>query len=124
MTDEAVRIRNDEFAEMELRILVALYDAGADARNVRHGEVYRPAGRYTGPDDAPAVMKDLLAGRVTGRLGPAGLLGARLEPATRASLDEADARGVPWIARARSVIAEACRPVAGHAAAVRDALRG
>lgn len=122
--DDAVRVRQDEFAEMELRILVALYDAGPEGRDIRRGEVYRPAGRYTGPDDAPAVMRDLLEGRIAGRLGPTGLLGARLEPATRDRFDAADAGGTPWIALAKAVIAEGCHPVQGRAVAVRDGMRG
>ncbi len=120
---DQLRIRDDEFAEIELRILVALYDAWPNKLDVRPGEVYRPAGRYTTPRDAPPVMKDLLAGRVVGHLGAIGLLGGKLVPAMRARLDEADALGTPWITRARAVIAEGGEPVIGHASKVRDLLR-
>ena len=119
----AVQVRDDEHAEIELRILVALYDAWPNRLDIRPSEVYRPAGRYTTPNDAPPVMRQLLAGRVDGHMGDIGLVEGKLTPRMRARLDAADARGAPWIARARAVLAEGCRPVEGHASEVRDHLR-
>ncbi|RYC29292.1 hypothetical protein D3273_24590 [Lichenibacterium minor] len=120
----AVQIRDDEHAEIELRILVALYDAWPNRLDVRPGEVYRPGGRYTTPNDAPPVMRQLLAGRVDGHLGDIGLVNGKLTATMRARLDDTDARGAPWIARARAVIIEGCEPVTGHASEVREGLRG
>ena len=121
---DAVRVRDDEHAEIELRILVALYDAWPNRLDVRPGEVYRPAGRYTTPNDAPPVMRQLLDGRVDGHLGDIGLVNGKLTAAMRARLDDTDGRGAPWIERARAVIAEGCDPVTGHASEVRQGLRG
>lgn len=120
----AVRVRDDEHAEIELRILVALYDAWPNRLDVRPAEVYRPAGRYTTPNDAAPVMKQLLVGRVDGYLDDIGLVDGKLTPAMRARLDDTDPRGKPWIASARAVIAEGCDPVEGHASEVRQGLRG
>lgn len=46
---DAVRVRDDEHAEIELRIVIAIFDAWPNVVNVRSAEVYRPAGR---PDRA------------------------------------------------------------------------
>ncbi len=119
----AVQVRDDEYAEIELRVLVAFYDAWPNRLDVRPSEVYRPAGRYTTPNDAAPVMRQLLAGRVEGQMGDIGLVDGKLTPAMRARLDVADAHGAPWIVRARAVIAEGCDPVEGHASEVRDRLR-
>ena len=73
----AVRVRDDEHAEIELRILVALYDAWPNRLDVRPSEVYRPAGRYTTPNDVASVMRQLLAGRVEGQMGNIGLVERR-----------------------------------------------
>ncbi len=120
----AMRVRDDEHAEIELRILVALYEAWPDQRDIRPAEVYRPGARYTNLDDARPVIRRLLAGRVDGHLGATGLVDGKLTPAMRARLDDADARGTPWIERTRAVIAEASSPVTGHAREVRDQIRG
>lgn len=120
----AVRVRDDEHAEIELRILVALYDAWPNRLDVRPAEVYRPGGRYTTPNDAPPVMRQLLTERVDGHMGDIGLVDGKLTPSLRARLDEADATGASWIKKARAVIAEGCEPVTGHASEVRDRLRG
>ena len=120
----AVRVRDDEHAEIELRILVALYDAWPNRLDVRPAEVYRPGGRYTTPNDAAPVMRQLLTERVDGHMGDIGLVDGRLTPATRARLDDTDPRGKPWIASARAVIVEGGNPVEGHASEVRDWLRG
>ena len=45
----AVQVRDDEHAEIELRILVALYDAWPNELGVRPSEVYRPAGPVHDP---------------------------------------------------------------------------
>lgn len=121
---DAVQVRDDEHAEIELRILVALYDAWPDQRSIRPAEAYRPGARYTSLDDARPVIKRLLAGRVDGSLAAIGLVDGKLTAAMRARLEGADARGTPWIERARAVIAEGCNPVIGHARQVRDQIRG
>ena len=120
----AVQIRDDEHAEIELRILIALYDAWPNRLDVRSGGVYRPGGRYTTPNDAPPVMRQLLVGRVDGHLGDIGLVDGKLTAAMRARLDDTDARGAKWIERARAAIAEGSEPVTGHASEVRDQIRG
>ena len=119
---DAARRRGDELAEIALRILVRLYDAWPDPLTVIPNAVYRPAGRYTGPNDALPIMRELLGRHVTGSLAGIGLVDAKLDPAMLARLDEIDERGVPRIAEARAVIAEACSPQLGHAAEVRDGL--
>lgn len=121
---DAVRVRSDEHAEIELRILVALYDVWPEKLDVRPAEVYRPAARYTSLDDARPVMTRLLAERIEGHLGAIGLVGGKLTSATRARLDDTDARGASWIERARALIAESCNPVTGAASELRDRLQG
>ena len=106
----AMQIRDDEHAEIELRVLVALYDAWPNRLDVRPSEVYRPAGRYTTPNDAAPVMRQLLAGRVDGQMVDIGLVDGKLTPAMRTRLDGDDAHGAPWIAGARAAIAEGCDP--------------
>ena len=121
---DQVHRRDDEFAEIALRIVVALYDAGSSRPTVQPGAVYRPAARYTGPDDALKVMAEMLGRQVRGRLTATGLSSAELSPALRARLDEVDDRGAPWIAAVREVLAEASAPRLGHAMEVRDRLYG
>lgn len=121
---DAIRVRDDEHAEIELRILVALYEAWPDQRNVRPGDVYRPGARYISLDDARPIMKHLLVGRVDGHLAAIGIVDGRLTTAMRARLEDTDVQGTPWIERARAVIAEASDPMIGHAREVRDQIRG
>ncbi len=119
---DAVRRREDEHAEIALRILVRLYDAWPNSLTVRSNAVCRPAARYTGPNNAPRIMEDLLRWRVRGSLGGVGMVNAKLDPEMHARLDEVDEGGEPWIARVRSVLAEAMKPRLGHATEVRDRL--